>query len=133
MRPTVRFLSDALIERIVSEARDVLCKLGVEIHNEAVVSLLSDHGGQTDGPKDRVRLTPDLIDKTLRAVPTSFALYDVPGNPAVDLSGMNVNFTPGSTAINILDITSGSSRAPTTADYIRYTRLMSKMDHIASQ
>ena len=43
MRPTVRFLSDTLIERIISEARDVLCTLGVEIHNEAVVSLLSDH------------------------------------------------------------------------------------------
>jgi trimethylamine--corrinoid protein Co-methyltransferase len=133
MRPTVRFLSDALIERIVSEARDVLCKLGVEIHNDAVVSLLSDHGGQVDGSGNRVRLTPDLIDRSLEAAPASFSLYDVPGNPAVDLSGMNVNFTPGSAAINILDITSGSSRPPTTADYIRYTRLMSKMDHIASQ
>jgi len=30
MRPVVRFLDDELIEKIISEARDILCKLGVE-------------------------------------------------------------------------------------------------------
>ena len=34
MRPVVRFLSDELVERIISEARDILCKLGTEILGE---------------------------------------------------------------------------------------------------
>ena len=33
MRPTLRFLTDELIEQIVAEAIDVLCSLGVTIHN----------------------------------------------------------------------------------------------------
>ena len=31
MRPSVRFLDDELIERIISEGRDLICNLGVEI------------------------------------------------------------------------------------------------------
>ena len=48
-RPTVRFLSDQLIEQIVAEARDVLETLGVEIHNPGVVSMLADHGARVEG------------------------------------------------------------------------------------
>jgi len=44
VRPTVRFLSNELIEKIVAEARSLLKTLGVEIHNERAVSLLADHG-----------------------------------------------------------------------------------------
>ena len=33
MRPTLRFLDDTLIDRILDEARDILATLGVEIHN----------------------------------------------------------------------------------------------------
>ena len=33
MRPSLRFLEDTLIERIISEAKDILCNLGMEIHN----------------------------------------------------------------------------------------------------
>jgi len=42
MRPILRFLDDELIERIISEARDVLCKLGVEINNKNILSMLQD-------------------------------------------------------------------------------------------
>ena len=38
MRPSFRLLSTELIERIISEARDILCNLGVEIHNDGILS-----------------------------------------------------------------------------------------------
>jgi trimethylamine:corrinoid methyltransferase-like protein len=44
LRPTLRFLDDKLIEKIISEARILLCKLGVEIHNDYALSLLAAHG-----------------------------------------------------------------------------------------
>ncbi|MDH3889569.1 MAG: trimethylamine methyltransferase family protein [candidate division Zixibacteria bacterium] len=133
MRPTVRFLSDELIGRILSEARELICKLGVEIHNENVLGLLGDHGARIDSSKHRAFYTDDIIDQSLKAAPSSFCLYDSSGNQAVDLSGMNVNFTPGSAAINILDSDSLKSRRPTTADYVKYARLVGGMDHIGSQ
>ena len=44
MRPQLKFLTDELIQQIISEARSVLSTLGVEIHNEKVLTLLSSHG-----------------------------------------------------------------------------------------
>ena len=133
MRPAVRFLTDKLIEQIISEARDLICKLGVEIHNEAVLSLLSDHGARIDQSSKRAFYTQEIIDKSLEAAPEKFKLYDSKGNEAVDLSGFNVNYTPGSAAINILDRGTDRARRPTSADYVRFTKLMCGMDQIASQ
>ncbi|MDI6808801.1 MAG: trimethylamine methyltransferase family protein [Candidatus Eisenbacteria bacterium] len=133
MRPTVRFLSDELIRKIAAEARSILCKLGVEIHNDRVISLLGDHGARIDKNAHRVYFSEGLIDKALRSAPRSFKLYDVMGNEAVDLSGLNVNFTPGSAAINVLDGKTNKIRKPVTSDYIRYAKLMCRMRNIASQ
>jgi hypothetical protein len=48
MRPTLRLLQDGLTERIIAEGREVLCRLGVEIHNKLVLGLLGDHGAEVD-------------------------------------------------------------------------------------
>lgn len=132
MRPTVTFLEDNLIEKIISEARDLLCQLGVEIHNDEIVSMLCDHGASVN-PNKRVTMTTDMIDRAISSVPDGFCLYDSLGNQAVDLSGFNVNFTPGSAAINILEFPSNQCRRPLTSDYVDYARLMCTMNHIASQ
>jgi trimethylamine--corrinoid protein Co-methyltransferase len=121
------------MERIIAEAREVLCKLGVEIHNRSVLDLLGGHGAEVDVEKQNARLTEHLIDQALSTVPRSFKLYDVLGNETHDFQGDNVYFTPGSTAINILDNGSGEMRRPTTADYIRYVKLTSGLEHLAAQ
>ena len=133
MRPTLRLLQDGLMERIIAEAREVLCKLGVEIHNRSVLDLLGDHGAEVDVGKQNARLTEGILDQALSTVPRSFKLYDVLGNETHDFQGDNVYFTPGSTAINILDNGSGEMRRPTTADYIRYVKLTSELEHLAAQ
>ncbi len=133
MRPSVRFLTDELIQKIIDEARPLLCQLGVEIHNDTVLSLLGDHGARIDQAKNHVWFTNDIIDKSLKSAPNSFKLYDTLGDEAVDLSGFNSNFTPGSTAINILDAQTNKIRRPLTADYVQYAKLMTAMNHIASQ
>lgn len=133
MRPIVRFLSDELIERIISEAREVLCTLGVEIHNKNVLSKLGDHGARVETEKCRVLLTNEIIDRTLKTVPEFFKLYDVLGNETHNFSGYNVYFTPGSAALNILDYETGRIRKPTTMDYVRYAKVTSRLDNIASQ
>ena len=133
MRPVVKFLGDELVERIIAEARSILGELGLEIHNDGIISMLSDHGAGVDAEKKRVFLTGDIIDKALKAAPESFKLYDVLGNQTHDLSGCNVHFTPGSAAINILDDETNKIRPPTTEDYVRYAKIVSRLDNIASQ
>lgn len=132
MRPIVRFLSDDLIERIIVEARSVVCKLGLEIHNDGILSMLSDHGAKIDSGTNRALLTDGIIDKALESAPRGFRLYDVLGRQTHDLSGHNVHFTPGSAAINVLDYETGEARRPTTGDLVRFAKLTGRLDNIAS-
>ena len=131
MRPKVTFLDEDLKVKIIDEARHLLCTLGVEVHNPAVLGLLGDHGAEVDLAKQHVRLTDDLIDRSLSTVPSGFKLYDVAGRQTHDLSGDAVHFTPGSAAINILD--DGTMRKPDTADYVTYAKLVSGLPYIEAQ
>lgn len=133
MRPALRFLEDNLIEKIIAEGRKLICELGVEIHNESALALLGDHGAKIDSSKHWAYFTEDLIDKGLKTAPQAFKLYDVMGNQTHDFSGNNVHFTPGSAAIHILDNDTLEVRKPNTADYIKYAKLTSSLQHIASQ
>ena len=133
MRPRLRFLSDELVRQIVDEAVGILCKLGVELNNVEVLSMLSDHGAEVDMVKNHVIMTEEIIQKALASSPKSFKLYDVSGSETNDFSGDKVHFTPGSAALNILDYHSGKIRKPVTADYIDYAKLVNGLDHLKSQ
>jgi trimethylamine--corrinoid protein Co-methyltransferase len=132
VRPRVRFLDDELTGRIIAAGRDLICDLGVEIHNEAAIALLADHGARVDTATRRVFYTTDIIDQALASAASSFTMYDSLGEEAVHLGGHAVNFVPGSAAIRILD-PGGEARPPQSADYVRYAKLCTRMDHIASQ
>lgn len=133
MRPTIQFLSQDLIKKIISEAIDILCSLGVEINNKTVLSLLADHGAKVNQSKKHAFLNDDIIEKALAIAPNSFQLYNVFGEKTHDLGEYNVYFTPGSAALNILDYKSNKIRKPLTADYINYTKLVSQLEYITSQ
>jgi len=133
LRPRVRFLDDALVDRILAEARELLATLGVEVHNEEAVSLLSDHGARVDTASSRVLIPPGLVDAALRTAPGVVRLFDAPGRPTHELGGDAVYFTPGSAAIHVLDHESGRIRLPSTPDYVRYVKVVSGLAHIAAQ
>jgi trimethylamine--corrinoid protein Co-methyltransferase len=133
MRPAVRFLTDDLVRQVVEEAREILSRLGVEIHNPAVLDLLAAHGARVDKERRQAFIPEALVTQALKTVPASFKLYDVLGNQTHDFSGNNLHFTPGSAALNILDYATGEIRRPNTADYVRYAKLVSRLAHIAAQ
>jgi trimethylamine--corrinoid protein Co-methyltransferase len=133
MRPTLRFLPDELKVRIIGEARELLCSLGVEIHNRQVLGLLGDCGARIDLASAHAGLTEDVIDRALKTVPSSVPLYDVLGRQTHSLGGDAVYFTPGSAAITILDSDTAEARPPTTADYIDYAKVVSGLPQIEAQ
>lgn len=133
MRPTLTLLDTPLIERILAEASDLLGALGVEIHNPALLDLLHAHGARVDPASSRAFLGEEMIETAVESAPSGFQLYDVHGQETHDFDGRNVHFTPGSAAINILDGETGAMRKPTTADYIKYVKVVSGLPHIASQ
>lgn len=126
-----------MIQQIISEARDILCNLGVKIYHKQLVSLLADHGADVEKNQQHVRFTNDMIDKALKTVPSSFKLYDVIGKETCDFSDHNVYFTPASSALNILemDLSHNASqiRLPNTSDYVRYVKVVNQLNYITSQ
>ncbi len=133
MRPSVKFLSDELLEKIVAEAEELLCTLGVELQNPRALTLLADHGAKVEKEKSRVIFTPALIEQALQTTPRSFKLFDALGNETHHFEGMAVYFTPGSAALYILDHQSKEIRRPLTDDYVNYAKVISQLKYIASQ
>ena len=137
LRPELKFLSAELIRQIIAEARDVLSQIGIKIYDKKTQTLLSDHGAYLDKERQHARISSDMIDTALKTVPSSFKLYDVLGNQTHDFSANNVHFTPASAALNILARETpddpGQHREPNTRDYIRYVKITSQLNHIASQ
>ncbi|MFC1555823.1 trimethylamine methyltransferase family protein [candidate division KSB1 bacterium] len=133
MRPVLNFLERDLIEKIVEEAVQILCEMGIDLHNEIALTILGDNGAVVDKSAQHVKFTKGIIDKALSTAPNAFKLYDVYGNETHDLSGLNVHFTPGSAALNILDHTTKEIRKPDTSDYIQYVKLLCGLKNIASQ
>ena len=133
MRPKLNFLRDSLIQQIISEAKTILCALGVELQNEKVLNVLSDNGCKVDMKKSHVIFTEDVIDKALKTAPSSFKLFDVNGNETNDFSGDNVHFTPGSAGLYFLDYDTKKLKRPSSVDYIKYVKLVSRLTNLASQ
>ncbi|MCD4690684.1 trimethylamine methyltransferase family protein [bacterium] len=130
MRPKLQFLGQNLIERIVSEALDLLANLGVEVQNGNAAALLGDHGASVDLATGRVTMPEELVLEAVKKTPATFALYDVLENQTHDLSGDNVHFTPGSSGISVLDSDTGTMRTPVTNDLIRFAKLTERLEHI---
>lgn len=133
MRPTLRFLSDALIEQIVAEAIGLLGSLGVEINNPRAVALLGEHGCRVAPDGRRVWFPEEVVRRAVRAAPRSFRLFDVAGRETHHFTEGAVYFTPGSTALNVLDYPSRQMRKPLTRDYVDHVRVVSRLEHVASQ
>jgi len=128
MRPAVRFLSESLIDRILDEARGLLDRTGLEMAHPEVEALLLEAGARRES--GRIHMGADLVDKSLEAAPASFSLYGRDGDERANLGGDRVHFTPGSAAINVLDGTTDEVRPPTTADFVRYARLVEQLEGI---
>ncbi len=133
MRPKVKFLDEKLIMDILAEAYEILCKLGVELHNKEVLATLSDHGCKVDMDKMHVHFTEEVINNSLKSAVGDFKLFDIHGNQTNDFSGDNLHFTPGTAALNILDNDTKKIRKPVTQDYVEYAKIISQLPNIASQ
>lgn len=133
MRPKVQFLNKSLIKKIINESYKILSEIGVKIHNDNILKLLADFGAKVNFGKKHVLINDEIIDKALISVPTSFKLFDTFKNETHHFTGSKIHFTPGSSAINILDNERNTFRKPYTEDYISYVKVIEQLPYIASQ
>ncbi|MGA9351182.1 MAG: trimethylamine methyltransferase family protein [Anaerolineae bacterium] len=123
LRPKLELLDRETIERILAEARELLWDPGVRIHSDEALQLVADAGATVDFASRVAKIPPKLVDEALETVPPSFYLHDSEGNPVVHYGDDDVQFDPGSAAIEILDYGATKSRKPVTADFVAYIKL----------
>jgi len=123
LRPKLELLTQDTVERIVAEAYELLQDPGVRIHSDEALELLGDAGADVDKESRVARIPPELVQRAVESAPSSFYLYNTAGEPVVHYGGDDVQFDPGSAAIEILDHGATRSRSPVTADFVRYIKL----------
>ncbi len=131
LRPKTLLLSEAQVPKIIDQAIQVLATVGVFVENEEALALLDGAGQRIDS--GRAYLTEEVIREAVASAPSQIRLYDRDGNLAVDMSGDNVHFDPGSAAIHILDPETRRRRAPTTDDAIHLAWVTQSCKNIAAQ
>ncbi len=130
-RPRLDVLSRPLLDRIVSEAVDVLEKTGVLIENDEALRLLADAGC---GCRGRIAsFKRGLVEESLKTAPRSIRVYDRGGALTMALEGDAVHFDPGSGALKILDPATSEERKPVTRDLVRFATLTDALPNIAAQ
>lgn len=128
MRPRFRLLNDELIRQILDEAFHLLETKGTNLDHDGLLARFADLGCRTDKATKSVWFQPDLIEHSLRSAPREVRLWNIAGTGCCDLSGDNVHFTPGSTAIKVLDFETQRMRPAITADMVAYGKLVEQLE-----
>lgn len=133
MRPLLRVVPDHLLAPILSEAKQILAEIGVEVRGAALRQRLLDHGlrlAHTNDEAGRVLFPPEVVDRAIETAPKIFPLHDRDGAKYTELGGNRVHFVPGSSALQVLDHRTGETRRATTVDFIEYVRLADGLKNI---
>ncbi|MGH9750796.1 MAG: trimethylamine methyltransferase family protein [Candidatus Polarisedimenticolia bacterium] len=131
-RPRVQMISEAMIDRIIDEAFEVLEKIGLQFEHPKALALLGEHGQRIEPKSERAWLSRGFIEKAMGTAPRSFKLWNVTGDAFLEIGGDEVIYDPGSAAIKVLE-TDGRVRASTCADAINIARLVQQLPHIKAQ
>lgn len=130
MRPKLQLLDAPLIERILSEAFQLIEDPGVRVA-PYVEDLLRSAGITV---KDGVAHIPEaLARRLLELVPRDFHLYNRSGEPAVHYGGDDVHFDPGSSCLNILDPQTQQPRPAISSDLSRLVQIAEMLPQFAAQ
>ena len=130
MRPKLSFLNEKFKSGVVQAARDLLAREGVNIDHEPLLGKLGDAGCRVDLEKKRAWITAGLLDECLASAPSKVELWNIAGDACSVLEGDAVHFTPGSTAVKLLDEGERVMRRATVDDVMRYCRLVERLPHI---
>lgn len=121
MKPALQLLDEGLIDRILSEAYQLLMGPGVRVGADRVVTLLQAAGVEV---RDGIAHIPEsLVLSCVASVPREFWLYTRQGEKAVHYGGGESYFDPGSCCVQVLDPDTLDARPSTTADLERIVQV----------
>ncbi len=133
MQPSITFLSDELVQRVLGEAYQLLIKPGVKVQSPAAMQLLEAAGATVDRSNEVAHIPESIVQQALQTVPHEFHLYDRHGNPRITYGGNHVHFDPGSSGVHILDPETGEHKPSMTNDLVRIIKLTEMLPQYDAQ
>jgi trimethylamine--corrinoid protein Co-methyltransferase len=127
----MNLLDTPFIERILSEAFELLQKPGIRLQCRQAAELLASSGASIEG--ETARIPETLVEQALTSVPRQFDLCRRDGSPAVHYGGTSVAFDPGSCAVHVLDPATGEHRPSQSADLLRLVQVAEGLPQFAAQ
>ncbi len=127
----MNLIDTTFIERILSEAFELLQKTGIRLQCSEAAELLASSGAAIE--RERARIPQALVERALASAPRRFDLCCRDGNPAVRYGGREVHFDPGSCAVHVLDPATGEHRLSQSADLLRLVQVAEGLPQFAAQ
>lgn len=109
-------LSEKQIDRIHETSLTILEKVGVHVPHEKMLDMFSDNGATVDHEAQRVRIPPDLVERSLKQAGKQFTIYgrDTANEAAFGYEKRNYNSVAGEASW--VDELGGERRYATLAD-----------------
>ncbi|MGE5414737.1 MAG: trimethylamine methyltransferase family protein [Syntrophomonadaceae bacterium] len=131
VRPHLKLLEPALLDRILEEAFVLLDRPGVRVAGAEARRLLEAAGASvSDGV---ARIPGDVVRNALALAPREFFLHDRSGVARVRYGGDSVQFDPGSSCVHVLDGDTGRRREAVSEDLVRLVRLCEALPEYDAQ
>ncbi len=127
--PHLSLFTPAIKSRLFEAAVELLGKFGVWFEDSASRHILLD-AGAIPAPNDTTRLLlkRDLIEQALEISPNKIMLYNATGDVALDLSGENSHYAPGSAALNLFEWQNQKERPAKAADLLNLIKITNRLD-----
>jgi len=131
IRPTATTLAPDEVTRIVAQAIEVLGQVGFLVESDEGLALLDGAGVRIED--GRAHPGEETIRGALASAPSRISVADRTGAWALDLGGGLIHFTPGSSALYLLDPRSRRRRSPTVRDCVQLAWVTEACTHVAAQ
>lgn len=115
-------------ERLHSAILETMENVGVIIHEKKALEMLKKAGAVIDG--NLAKIPSFLVEKSLKAAPSSVVLYDRTGKPAMHLGGNNFYFGPGPSTTYTIDPYTGVRRSPKKEDTKNVAKVVDALENI---
>ena len=130
MRPSIKYLSDAEVERVHEKALEMLEDLGMKFEGAEAREYFAKAGAEVSG--QIVKIPRSIIEEGLKTVPKreEFVLYGRTPDKDVHVKDRVPSLAAMTMATHVLDPETGLRRKATDRDLALITRIMEKLDTV---
>lgn len=123
MQPKIRLLDEALINRVLDEAFQLIQLPGIKVKSQKARDYLKNAGAKVDEEDEVVHIPQTLAQECIESVPGEFYLHNRAGEPVIQYGGDAVHFDPGSSGVHILDPDTLQHNPSQTSDLIKLIKI----------